>query len=71
MFEPLFAGIPQVGAGAHASMAVVGWHVALLSKLTPPLHEVPVLQPYIQAGSNVTAPLAKFTAPPGHIWAVA
>jgi hypothetical protein len=69
MFDPLFATVPQVGAGAHASIAVVGWHENLLSKFTPPLHDVPVLQPYIHAGSNVTGPLAKFTAPPGHICA--
>lgn len=69
MLDPLLGADPHVGGGAHASIAVVGWHDALLSKFTPPLHDVPVLQPYIQAGSKVTAPVAKFTAPPGHICA--
>ena len=58
--------VPQDGAGAQASIAVVGWQAIRLSNDMPPLHEVPVLQPYIQAGSKGTAEL-KFTPPPGHI----
>ena len=58
-------GVPQEGLGAQASMAVVGWQATRLSNDTPPLQEVPVLQPYIQEGSNVTAE-AKLVPPPGH-----
>ena len=56
--------VPQVGAGAHASIDAMGSQAGRLSKATPPLQEVPVLQPYIHAGSNVTAD-AKLEPPPG------
>ena len=65
ILDALWGRLPQEGAGAQASIAVLGWQEARLSSATPPLHEVPVLHPYIQAGSKVTAEL-KLTPPPGH-----
>ena len=65
ILEAFWMALPQEGAGAQASIAAVGWQAIRLSSATPPLHEVPVLQPYIQAGANVTAEL-KLTPPPGH-----
>lgn len=55
----------QEGSAPQASIGMVGSQEGRLSKLTPPLQELPVLQPYIHAGSNMMA-LLKLVPPPGH-----
>jgi hypothetical protein len=67
MSDALFAGIPQLGAGAQASNTDVVSQLMRLSKTVPPLQEVPEVQPSVQLGSNKTA-VAKLPFMAGQFW---